>query len=357
MTLRGTKGRAVVARMIGARILGVVELSASLCWRISTKGAVGVFSVLSAGFVCSDLVLRPVDDLPPLGGNRFVQDARLTIGGCASNAAVAFARLLDRDGGQAAVAGRVGGDDLGWLLRHALQAEGVETSPLLTTEGVATAINTALVAAGGERSFYVFGGACNLVTPDDLPDSLLRGFDHLHLAAMGALPGLAGDAGADVARRARAAGLTVSLDITLNPPRDSRADILPLLPHVDLFLPNLGEAVAVLGDGDLDDLLARGLAAGVDLMAIKLGEAGCALAAAGERVRLPAFVTHVVDTSGAGDAWAAAVVYGWRQGWRLHDLGRFANAAGALCTQSVGAIEGLSDATAIGRFLAARRSF
>ena len=314
-----------------------------------------MFKVLSAGFVCGDLVLRPVDDLPPLGGNRFVDDARLTIGGCAANAAVAFARLLAETGGQAGLAGRVGDDDLGWLLRHALEAEGVDTSPLLATTGVATAINTALVAAGGERSFYVFGGACNLVTPDDLPDSLLRGFDHLHLAAMGALPGLAADAGADVARRARALGLTVSLDMTLNPPRDSRADILPLLPHIDLFLPNLGEAQAVLGDGSVDDLLARGLASGVGLMAIKLGATGCALATEGERCQLPAFDVPVLDTCGAGDAWAAGVIYGWLQGWPVADIGLFANAAGALCVQSPGAIDGLGDAAKISGFLSAAK--
>lgn len=313
-----------------------------------------MFSVLSAGFVCGDLVLRPVDDLPPLGGNRFVDDARLTIGGCAANAAIAFARLLAGSGGQSTVAGRVGGDDLGWLLRHALQAEGVDTAPLLATENTATAINTALVSAAGERSFYVFGGACNLLTPDDLPDSLLRRFDHLHLAAIGALPGLAGDAGADVARRARALGLTVSLDITLNPPRDSRADILPLLPHVDLFLPNLGEAQAVLGDGSVEALLARGLTTGVRLMAIKQGAAGCALATADQSISLPAFAVPVVDTSGAGDAWAAAVVFGWRQGWPLPELARFANAAGALCTQTLGATGGLAGVAAIDCFLEGR---
>ena len=311
-----------------------------------------MFRVLSAGFACGDLVLRPVDDLPPLGGNRFVDDARLAIGGCAANASVAFARLLAAYGGQAALAGRVGNDDLGWLLRQALGTEGVDTSQLLVTEGVSTAINTALVATGGERSFYVFCGACDRLTPADLPDNLLRRFDHLHLAAVGALPGLAGAAGADVARRAQRFGLTVSLDITLNPPRDSKADILPILPYVDLFTPNLAEAQAVLGDGSIDDLLAKGLAAGVSLMAIKLGAAGCALANSRVvSVTEPAYAVPVKDTCGAGDAWAAAVVFGWRQGWRLVDLGRFANAAGALCIQSLGATEGLGDAAMIRRFL------
>ncbi len=254
-------------------------------------------NVLSAGFVCGDLVLAPVDELPPAGGNRFVQQAALTIGGCAANAAVGLARLFGAAGSRVALAGRIGDDPLGRLLHEALR-------PLLATPGASTAINTALVAGSGERSFYVFPGACALLTPDDLPDDLLRQFDHLHLGAVGALPGLAGEAAADVARRARALGLTTSLDITLNPPRDSAADVLPLLPHIDLFLPNLAEAQAVLGAGAADALLRQGLARGVRLMGLKLGSAGCRLATIDQEASVPAFPVAAIDTVGAGDAWS-----------------------------------------------------
>jgi sugar/nucleoside kinase (ribokinase family) len=307
-------------------------------------------NVLSAGFVCGDLVLAPVDELPPAGGNRFVEQAALAIGGCAANAAVGFARLLGSEAGRTAVAGRIGADPLGRLLQDALEAAGVDTTALLVTPNVATAINTALVTSDGERSFYVFPGACALLTPDDLPDSLLRQFDHLHLGAIGALPGLAGEAAADVARRARSLGLTTSLDITLNPPRATAADVLPLLPFTDLFLPNMTEAQAVLGQGDVDKLLSRGLDCGGRLMGVKLGEAGCALATARERVYVPGFQVASVDTVGAGDAWSVAVVYGWRQGWPLAEIGRFANAAGALCTLQIGATGGMADVETIRRF-------
>jgi sugar/nucleoside kinase (ribokinase family) len=307
-------------------------------------------NVLSAGFVCGDLVLAPVDDLPPSGGNRFVEQAALTIGGCAANAAVGFARLIAPSGGRAAVAGRIGADPLGRLLRDALEAARVDTQALLVTPGVSTAINTALVTSSGERSFYVFPGACADLAPDDLPDSLLRQFDHLHLGAIGALTGLAGEAAAGVARQARSLGLTTSLDITLNPPRDTAADVLPLLPFIDLFLPNLAEVRAVLGQGDVESLLSRGLDCGVRLMGVKLGQAGCALATARERVYVPGFQVASVDTVGAGDAWSVAVVYGWRQGWPLAEIGRFANAAGALCTLQTGATEGMADVETIRRF-------
>ena len=301
--------------------------------------------VLCAGFVCADLVLRPVDEMPPPGGNRFVEDASLTIGGCAANAAVAFARL----GVQVDVAGRVGDDPLGRMLRQALETEQVGTERLLTSETAATAINTALVTSRGERSFYVFPGACALLIPGDLSDALLAGFDHLHLAAIGALPGLAGEAAANVARRARALGLSISLDITLNPPRDTAADVAPLLPVVDLFLPNVAEAEAVLGEGDVDGLLDRGLARGVRVMGIKQGEAGCSLATVFERVHAPAFAVPAIDTVGAGDAWSAALVFGWRKGWPLAKIGRFANAAGALCTLASGGTAGMADVPAIRR--------
>jgi sugar/nucleoside kinase (ribokinase family) len=307
-------------------------------------------NVLSAGFVCGDLVLAPVDALPPAGGNRFVDQAALTIGGCAANAAVGFARLLAAEGDHAALAGRIGDDSLGILLRHALEAAGVDTQALLVTSGASTAINTALVSSTGERSFYVFPGACNHLIAADLPDSLLSSFDHLHLAAIGALPCLAGEAAADVVRRARSLGLTTSLDITLNPPRDTAADVLPLLPHIDLFLPNLAEAQAVLGQRDADTLLGRGLDCGVRLMGLKLGEQGSWLAAGDQRVRAPAHPVAAVDTVGAGDAWSAAVVYGWRQDWALAEIARFANAAGALCTLQTGATEGMADVEAIHSF-------
>lgn len=308
-------------------------------------------SILCAGFVCGDLVLRPVDRLPPLGSNRFVREASLTIGGCAANASIALSRLLAEAGGRVALAGRVGNDPLGRLLVDSLGIAGVDTEALLVTPNAATAINTALISSDGERSFYVFPGACNLLTPADLPDALLARFDHLHLAAVGALPGLAGPRGADVAGRAHDLGLTVSLDITLNPPRDTVADVAPLLPHVDLFLPNLAEARAVLGRGNVEELLDRGLALGLRLMGIKLGDQGSVLASHQERVQAPAYPVAVVDTCGAGDAWSAAVVYGWQSGWPLDEIVRFASAAGALCTLALGATEGLADASTIRQFM------
>jgi len=78
-------------------------------------------------------------------------------------------------------------------------------------------------------------------------------------------------------------------------------------------------------------------------VALKLGPDGCYVAGAEFEGDVPAFPVHVVDGTGAGDAFAAGVIYGRLAGWPLVDAARLANAAGALATTAVGATEGLLD--------------
>ena len=84
-------------------------------------------------------------------------------------------------------------------------------------------------------------------------------------------------------------------------------------------------------------------------MGIKQGEDGCALATANERLQVAGFAVPALDTVGAGDAWSAALVFGWHTGWSLAEIGRFANAAGALCTLASGGTAGMADVPAIRR--------
>jgi sugar/nucleoside kinase (ribokinase family) len=78
-------------------------------------------------------------------------------------------------------------------------------------------------------------------------------------------------------------------------------------------------------------------------VAVKLGPDGCYVAGAEFEGEVPAFPVRAVDGTGAGDAFAAGVLYGRLVGWPLVDAARLANAAGALATTAVGATEGLLD--------------
>jgi sugar/nucleoside kinase (ribokinase family) len=107
---------------------------------------------------------------------------------------------------------------------------------------------------------------------------------------------------------------------------------------VDYFVPSLAEAQALTGLADPEDIARALLDRGVGVVALKMGSAGC-LVASGTHgwLRLPAFEVPVIDTTGAGDAFAAGFMAGVWLGWSLEQTARLANAAGALCVTGAGA--------------------
>jgi 5-dehydro-2-deoxygluconokinase len=93
---------------------------------------------------------------------------------------------------------------------------------------------------------------------------------------------------------------------------------------------NLQECEVALGSNDENEAADALLALGVKLAVIKLGADGVLLATSSERVRIAPTPVEVVCGLGAGDAFGGALCYGILQGWGLEQMGRFANAAGAL---------------------------
>ena len=93
---------------------------------------------------------------------------------------------------------------------------------------------------------------------------------------------------------------------------------------------NLQECEVAVGSQDENEAADALLALGVKLAVIKLGAEGVLLATSSERVRIAPTPVEVVCGLGAGDAFGGALCYGILQGWGLEQMGRFANAAGAL---------------------------
>jgi sugar/nucleoside kinase (ribokinase family) len=85
---------------------------------------------------------------------------------------------------------------------------------------------------------------------------------------------------------------------------------------------------------------------GATEVAVTLGPDGCYLASEPFNGYVPAFTVRTIDGTGAGDAFAAGMLYARLAGWPLERAARFANAAGALATTAVGAFEGVGDLAA-----------
>ncbi|MDD3169477.1 MAG: PfkB family carbohydrate kinase, partial [Eubacteriales bacterium] len=115
------------------------------------------------------------------------------------------------------------------------------------------------------------------------------------------------------------------------------------LPYLDYFLPNAEEAAMLTGLEDPDEMADCLLQYGVKNVTIKLGKKGCFIKNGQERYHIPAFPAEAVDTTGAGDNFAAGFITAVLDGMELEACGIFANAAAAASTESVGAVGGVRD--------------
>jgi sugar/nucleoside kinase (ribokinase family) len=163
----------------------------------------------------------------------------------------------------------------------------------------------------------------------------------LHVAGALVMPGIDGEPTADLLRRARAAGVITFLDTVWDDTGRWMKVLGPCLPYVDVFVPSLAEAWALTGETDPEAAARSLLAHGVKTVALKMDIHGCLVATrSGDVVRVPAYQVTSVDSTGAGDAFAAGFIAGTYLGWNLEATARLANACGALCVTGAGAAGG-----------------
>ena len=292
--------------------------------------------VVCLGILVADVLARPVDELPPRGSLRFLDEIALRGGGCALNTATALRRL----GLRAAVAGKVGGDPFGEFLLGLLDERGVDRRGVLRDGSAATSATVVLVDGGGERTFLHVQGANGTLRAEELDPELLYSGRALHVAGALVMPGLDGEPFAALLAEARRRGLLTSLD-TVWDATGQWSRIEPCLPHLDLLVPSLAEARAITGEADAPRAAAALRARGAREVVLKMGAAGCYVSGEGFERALEALAVRAVDGTGAGDAFVAGLLYGRLAGWPIERAARLANAAGALATTAVGAVEGV----------------
>jgi sugar/nucleoside kinase (ribokinase family) len=262
-----------------------------------------VTGVVVVGDVATDVVV--VLSGEPAPGSDRPASIRSRGGGAGANVAVHLARL----GMPVSLAGCVGDDAAAAGLRVELTAAGVQLA-LRTVPGAATGTVVSLVEPGGQRSMLADRGANLDLTPDDVPAVPPGG--HLHLSGYTLLDPGPRAAGLAAMAAAVDAGCTVSVDpASTGPLRDYGVDRwLADTAAATVLLPNADEARLLTGCADAIDA-ARALAARHPVVAVSLGADGAVWAAGTTLVHRPAHPTEVLDTTGAGDAFAAGLLAAW----------------------------------------------
>lgn len=269
----------------------------------------------------------------PKGSMQLIDDSRLpdirramqqmtisrATGGSAGNTMLALANL----GASPAFIGKVGDDETGRFYADNAVSKGIR--PLLIQSRLPSGIAHTFITPDGERTFATYLGAAGDMQPDDLDERMFSGCDYLYIE------GYLVQNHALIRRAielAKAKGAKVCLDLaSYNIVAADHAFFTELVTDsVDVVFANEEEARAFTGKEAEEALSSLGRLC--EIAVVKMGKRGSAILCQGERTFVESMpVANVIDTTGAGDFYAAGVMYGLLNGW---DMARCAKAGSLL---------------------------
>jgi len=248
-------------------------------------------------------------------------------GGSAGNTIAGIAML----GGKTAYIGKVAGDQLGTIFTHDIRAAGVtyDTPPLVS--GLPTARSLIFVTPDAQRTMQTFLGACTQLGPEDI------NLDHVTSSKVVYMEGYLWDlprakqAMLDAAMKAKESGVKVSLTLSdafcVARFRDEFLDLAEK--YVDILFANESEILSLYQTEDFDDALQQ-VRKHCEIAALTRSEKG-SVVVNGDEIHVIDAVkgVKVVDTTGAGDAYAAGFLYAYTQGKDLKTAGKLGGAMAA----------------------------
>jgi sugar/nucleoside kinase (ribokinase family) len=295
------------------------------------------YDVSVIGLYILDILGRPVTRIPERGNVDFIEEIRLTVAGTAGGTVVDTAKL----GLRSLAVGAVGDDEKADWVLLTLEKHGIDTSAMQRLQGVPTSATILNVRPNGERpALHVRGASDHFDLPASLYDQV---FDApiVHLGGTGLLRTLDGPASLAVLREAKARGRTTTFDLIAASAETAHL-VMPLLPHIDYFMPSIEEAQDMSGRSGPQDCASFYLDKGATCCVFTLGGEGAYYAHRdGTRLRSPAYEIDVVDTTGCGDAFDAGFIAALHHKMDVETSLRFAQASAGLVATGLGSDAGI----------------
>lgn len=293
--------------------------------------------VVSAGVIVADHLCTPISHVPAPGELVIADDLVLNIGGGAANVAVDLARL----GVRSAICGKVGDDAFGQFARDVLSSNGIDTQALRIDPDRPTSQTLIVNVRDEDRRFIHCFGANDGFTIEDLDAAIDPPPRVLFIGYFLIIPELTGERLAPRLERLRREGTTVVLDVACPGSADYLAQLRPVLPHTDVFLPNSYEAALILGETDPIRQAEAFRQLGARRVVITQGAEGVVSLSGDLRVRLGSYPVTFVDGTGGGDAFDAGYIAGLLDGLDELSCLKLASAVGASCVRAVGTTAGV----------------
>jgi sugar/nucleoside kinase (ribokinase family) len=304
------------------------------------------------GMAVVDILAQGVAEVPRDGSTVFVEHLSMSAGGDAVNQAITLSKL----GHDVGLMSLVGDDPQGAFLLQQCAKNGVDIQGVTVSQNLPTSTTIVLVAEDGERScLSQHGGTADEYALTDVDLGLITtGVQVVSVGSLLCSERFDKEAVPEVLEAARRVGATTIADFVPNRSDVTAADVAGLFEMLDYVAPSMAEAAQLTGKNDPDEAVDVLLGLGARNVLLKLGARGALARNRSVSLSVPAYVTNVVDTTGAGDNFMAGFISGILRRLPLRSCLELATATAALSVQVLGATGGVRDAAQVESFLEGR---
>lgn len=292
--------------------------------------------ILCIGLSCVDVLLRGLEQINEHKEQIPVDNVTLWVGGDAMNEAV----ILNKLGNSVRLMTGLGDDTVADFIELFAKKDGIDMKPSVRKKGSSTSVAIPIVYKNAERSIISKGLSDSLsfyMNPDEV-----KGARIVSLASLFCPPFTDVENTLEIVQRAKAEGAIVCADMMCMDISICNVETYrKVWPYIDYFFLNEDEARILTGSDELQDMASMILDAGVKNVLIKIGKRGCLAQNKEEKIIVSPYLVNAVDTTGAGDNFAAGFITGLMEKKSLYECCQYANAAASIAVQYDGASTGI----------------
>lgn len=286
------------------------------------------FDVVGIGQVCVDYLGR-VERYPGVEERVELEQLVIRPGGPTATALLVLARF----GMKVSFIGKIGDDDMGREVSSGLKKEGIDTSYLITEAGKKSQTSFIPIELhSGKRTVFWSRGGVTPLKPEDVKKEVISRARAIHFDELFV------EAALEAARIAKKSGVVVSMDAG-----GYKDGIDELRGKVDLFIVSEDFMARYSGEKNPRKAIKKLNEFGAKVTAVTLGDKGSLTVYENEMIMTPTYKVDAVDTTGAGDVFRGAFLYGWLHSWNIRKILQFASAASAMNCLGLGAYGGVPE--------------
>ena len=301
---------------------------------------------------CNLDILIPIKELPVKGGCSFSSSVIINHGGGGGNVAVALHKL----GFNITMISKLGKDIFGDFIKKYFEDMGINTKHLYFSD-YSTGLTVGLISPDGEKRWIaVRGDAADLhIKEKEINEIELLNF--LYISGVVIAEGKESkETAIKLAERVFKSGGKVFLDPNLRLPewkisKEIKNAFEHIFKYINVFIPNQKELQLLGEDEDMKKSASNILQKGVQGIWVKKGNQGCSYFTKEKHFQLPAHEIKVIDTSGAGDAFDSAIIYGTLSGFKPEKCGEFAISFAETTVQKIGTTKALPNSIEINKLI------